>query len=232
MIDRPRITAVVGAALSITLAIAATAEEPAQPDLLQGFRMDPPWAVPLERPASHDTVWLGTHGAAATLGEAECVSCHDETACVDCHAGAGAPLTVHAPGWLLTHGSSEAAEGSTCGACHTPTRFCRSCHLQVGLGAESGYRPPTPVEVHPPGWVGAGAGAGHAIEARADLASCAGCHDGPTCASCHAEVNPHGIDFSARCRSLLRADGSTCAACHTDVSRVPFGALDGHPECR
>ena len=90
MIDRPRITAVVGAALSITLAIAATAEEPAQPDLLQGFRMDPPWAVPLERPASHDTVWLGTHGAAATLGEAECVSCHDETACVDCHAGAGA----------------------------------------------------------------------------------------------------------------------------------------------
>lgn len=220
------------AVLALAAAVVARAQDASGPSPLDGFRVDPAWVPVVAPPASHDeALWETTHGAAAAVGgDGDCASCHVEETCASCHASENVAVAVHPAGYVVLHGS-DAADTASCTSCHTPSRFCRSCHLEAELGGETGARPPAWASVHPTGWLEPGATDGHAREARLDLLSCVGCHDGDECVRCHIDVSPHDMAFVDRCGPMLRAGEPTCARCHTPASRLPLEALRRLPGC-
>lgn len=194
------------------------------PGLLDGLRSPPPRgraAMPM--PSSHTPAFLRNHGAAVGApGEQACASCHTESQCSDCHAGLGAPVTLHPPGYLLLHGPEAVRNAATCASCHTPTRFCQSCHMDANVLPRPDAAPRPGTTIHPPGWLDPTAAVHHGTEARRDLLQCASCHTGESCASCHVDINPHGASFVQRCGRMLDAAAPTCAQCHTPGSRLPL----------
>lgn len=213
---------------------AARGQHDPGPGLFDGFRTDPAWSpsATTERPASHDAMWEVAHGAAANGPGADCASCHTETSCASCHAAANVPSAVHPAGYVLLHAGDATADSASCTSCHTPTRFCLSCHIESDLSGEPDRRPPAWAAVHPPGWLDPGSLTHHGAEARADLLSCASCHSGRECATCHIDINPHGVEFRSRCAPMLRSARPTCAQCHTTGSPTPLDALGDHPSCQ
>ncbi len=225
------------AALCCLIAATAFAED----GLFRGFRVDPAWApgagtsdpwlpTPV-RPVSHDAAWLTQHGAAAAAPGGDCLSCHVEDTCASCHAGANVAPSVHPAGYVMLHAGDALQDTASCASCHTTTRFCQSCHVEAALSGQPGWGPPTWANVHPPNWLDPAGLNNHAAEARSDLLSCASCHTGDECATCHISVNPHGSDFANRCRPMLQAAEPTCARCHTLNSTLPVDALREHPGC-
>lgn len=226
------------AAAGVALALVASGLADAQ-------RADDPWRnaviapnalspVPANtaRPADHDAAFLTTHGARLAAGDlADCASCHTEQSCADCHEGLVAPVSVHPVGWRIVHGFEATNDVASCATCHTATRFCASCHVESDIVSAPDRTPPPTLAAHPPTWMDPGAATNHADEARANLMSCASCHTGAQCATCHATINPHGPGFSDRCRRMLDAGAPTCARCHDGVSAMPVEALPGHPGC-
>jgi len=229
MIGARRILLVLGAAALAALAL-PDAHAQQHPDLWEQFRLDPEWAPDAARPSSHDDGWLDAHGAASTAGD--CASCHTEDSCENCHAGGATQTGIHPAGYLVIHGGDALADSSSCTSCHTTTRFCTGCHTEMELAGTNRSRPPAGVSVHPADWLEPDALINHATEARGDLLSCAGCHDGDSCMTCHIDVNPHGTEFLDRCASVLEAAEPTCASCHTRSSRTPIEVIRTIPGCR
>jgi hypothetical protein len=71
---------------------------------------------------------------------------------------------------------------------------------------------------HPPGF-----GTRHAAAARADIASCAACHDqgaASVCVDCHrvggVGGNPHPASWLSRHEAREIAGNGMCAACHAN----------------
>lgn len=232
---RKTLVAIALSALALLFAALANSDADAQdnPELWEQFRLEPAWAPASDRPESHDAGWLESHGAELGLGFAgDCASCHTEDSCATCHASGGMRTGLHPPGYVVLHGSDAIADRESCTSCHSTTRFCTGCHTQMGLAGTNSSRPPAGVRVHDDDWLTPTALANHASEARADLLSCAGCHDANTCASCHIDVNPHGHEFIDRCASMLEAAEQTCAACHTRSSRSPIEVIREVPGCQ
>ena len=213
---------------------ASTADEELTP--LQNPSVLGPWdrsTTPRReaRPADHDALWLQRHGAAALAMQGQsCATCHTERECSQCHAGLSAPPTVHPPGYALLHGIDALRDTQSCASCHSVTRWCATCHVQGGIDGPRST--PALTAVHPPHWLDVGHPGNHAEEARRNLLSCAGCHSGDSCATCHAHINPHGHGFDRRCHGLLRRNEATCARCHTPQSPLPVESLRRHPACQ
>ncbi len=208
-------------------------------ELWEQFRMEPAWAPESDRPESHDAGWLERHGAEIGLGSlgddlaaTDCASCHTEDSCASCHASSGMRTGVHPPGYVVLHSGDALAGQDSCSSCHSPTRFCTGCHSQMELAGTNSSRPPAGVRVHDEDWLTPTALVNHASEARADILSCAGCHDANTCVSCHIDVNPHGDEFLDRCAMMLESAEQTCAACHTRSSGTPIEVIREVPGCR
>jgi hypothetical protein len=188
--------------------------------------------VEASMPASHlvhEPGWDRSHGTAATSAADLCATCHGERFCAGCH-GATTPAlaatrffddpthpSAHRAGFFARHGDQARAEPASCTTCHAQER-CLGCHQEqqvAPLGGATGLVG----SPHPPGWVGAGAGANeHGREARRDPVSCASCHSGPgeaLCVSCHVVGGiggtPHPPGWSS---TLDRLRDTPCRACH------------------
>ena len=144
---------------------------------------------------------IGAHWSGFHLGHPisdrsqfnHCASCHENTLCINCHAGiaAGDLMDIpHRQGW------SNPVSG-------TPhflfnTSQCQACHPGSVLPSTL--------------WSNV-----HAQEARQNLSTCQVCHPGADiCLTCHSTqsgllVNPHPVDWNTRKDTV---DSTACATCH------------------
>jgi hypothetical protein len=163
------------------------------------------------------------HRQATRLGglDAECSTCHQQSFCAQCHAGAplislgqSAPMgepspkategkdspkqmtlqMVHPMNYRFMHSIDARAKSTECATCHSAEEFCVGCHATEDKLAP-GQVPASHIAA---GFttIGVGSGGGrHAQLARRDIESCVSCHDvrggDPVCVTCH--VDPDGI---------------------------------------
>lgn len=163
------------------------------------------------------------HKFAAMAPGANCMMCHDNTTCQECHV-ANAVMTegntmdnyyrpgegsnsvdgpkvqklsrVHDLNFRFTHGMDFKGKASDCQTCHQTETFCSTCHSQQGGDyASAGFVPVSHTKTNFV-TIGIGSGGGeHALMAKRDLGNCASCHDA-------AGADP------------------VCVQCHTDADGI------------
>lgn len=168
--------------------------------------------VGLERelPSSHSPgSFQLDHGVLAAAEPQQCESCHTRRFCADCHDAPASP-GFHPPNFTAQHASAAYGRRLECSTCHETRTFCRSCHIQQGMGAEGrldpGFHDAQPI------WL-----LRHAQAARQELESCTSCHTQKDCLQCHSQlgafgVNPHGPNFDAA--RVQKRNPLICFACH------------------
>jgi hypothetical protein len=175
----------------------------------------------------HAANFLRIHGQMAKTDAETCAACHEQTMCAECHAATTRPVKpdiewpekvsaafIHRGDYVSRHTIDVQADPASCRRCHG-SAYCDACHLEQGVSQRSastvGGRNP-----HPANWF---AGNVHGPEARANIVSCAGCHDQgaqSTCVSCHRNVNPHPPGWGARHNKTSDvSNNSMCRICHT-----------------
>ena len=181
------------------------------------------------RGAQHDLAFVTEHAGIAKANPQLCASCHDDEACLDCHAGPIKPMRLHADDYLTTHALDARANTQDCSSCHRLQSECRACHLRVGVtsqGEEGAFGVGSALRFHPGSWSGPPGGPqGHALPAQRNISTCASCHSEDSCLACHAttgaampglNASPHGAGFatSARCSALVARNRRVCLKCH------------------
>lgn len=172
-------------------------------------QLDP--AGPGISPPFHGEGFVDSHGAAASLGQPDCMGCHTENTCMSCHEGQSSPA-FHPMNFLASHGPEAYGRISDCSSCHSTEAFCRECHVGLGFQTEGGGLLSTPFHNDQAVWV-----LGHAQAARQDLESCVSCHQQTDCLSCHSAssgwgISPHGSGFDAS--DLGGKSSINCSLCH------------------
>ncbi len=216
-------------------------------------------------PQSHKTAdFFENHKFAADMGNQECAVCHDNNFCEDCHT-ATVMITetntasdfytpysphkyidnknqqqitrVHDLNFRFTHGIDAKVKRDQCATCHQPETFCVECHSSEGGDFALGGVVPYSHTLNNFLTVGVGTGGGeHAILAKRDIESCAGCHDtqggDPTCILCHIDTdgikgtNPktHANSFMMDAEGDWHSDdGSLCFNCHVNTRTAGIG---------
>jgi Cytochrome c7 and related cytochrome c len=187
-----------------------------------------------------------------------CLSCHehrrdyDAGRCRACHLDLKryplAPVAAfsHAGDFVHEHARPARAADATCAECHEQT-FCADCHART-VATKIETKMPERVGadfIHRDDFLGR-----HAIEARADEASCARCHGESFCQSCHTAQNltplganprdphPPGWSFPGSVQfhgPAARRDIASCASCHDQGARSVCvdchrsGGIGGNP---
>lgn len=172
--------------------------------------------VAARAPESHASFFFEeAHGTLAAADAASCTTCHTERYCVDCHDGP-ADGGYHAPGFVARHSAVAYGQEVECANCHDTVVFCRSCHVESGLGSQgrlgSGFHDAEPV------WL-----LRHGQAARQNLEGCVSCHEQRDCMQCHSalgsfQISPHPRDFDPE--AAWERNPRTCLACHV---RNPVG---------
>jgi hypothetical protein len=186
-----------------------------------------------------------------------CLSCHehqkeyDDGRCAVCHRDLSRyPLKPvadfsHQGNYVKEHGASARSSVETCAQCHEQT-FCTDCHAQtVSTRVELKYTERVAADfIHRNDFLSR-----HALEARADEASCRRCHGSSFCADCHAAQNltplaanprnPHPPGWAQpgpnNHGAAARRDVESCAACHDQgaqsicVTCHKVGGIGGNP---
>jgi len=146
----------------------------------------------------HRSDFQVSHPIAARTDPQLCISCHENSFCVDCHntfAPSDLALDSHRRGW---------SDITVAGASHAnfSENSCESCHQNSVLPSHE--------------W-----SARHSREARKNLMTCQACHpEGDVCLQCHGtvsglKINPHPADWDDFSERLERASGGkTCRKCH------------------
>lgn len=145
------------------------------------------------------------HKFLANAVDANCVMCHDNQSCNDCHVATNvitevnlnndfyqpyypsnytdgtklqAIRRVHDLNYRFTHGMESKGKTAECQSCHQVETFCANCHAAENTDfAVSGIIPASHLK---PNFftIGVGTGGGeHAILARRDIERCTSCHD-------------------------------------------------------
>jgi hypothetical protein len=180
-------------------------------------------------PQDHEVVSFSKmHKFAAQEFNANCVMCHDNQSCEDCHVATtgitetntlndfyqpyypsnfvdGAKVQtitrVHELNYRFSHGIDSHGKTSECQTCHQVETFCVECHQSENEDFAFGGIVPVSHLKSSFKTIGVSSGGGdHAILAKRDIESCVSCHD----------VN--GAD-------------PTCITCHLD----PDGIKGNHP---
>lgn len=150
--------------------------------------------------------FIKVHKFNANKLDANCVMCHDESSCMDCHTATNVMTEnntrdnfympyiqstfkdgakqqkitrVHSLDFRFSHGIDAKGKLSDCQTCHQTETFCAECHNPSTNGdyALNGIVPMTHLK---PGFVTIGVGTGggeHAKLARRDMNNCVACHD-------------------------------------------------------
>lgn len=178
----------------------------------------------LTMPPSHTADWISNHASAASMGAPNCSTCHTETFCSDCHAGAAKP-DFHPADFVTRHATEAFANENECASCHSREAFCRDCHTGLGMAASGS----TGASFHDaqPDWLLA-----HGQAARQDLESCTTCHEQRSCLRCHSaktgwRVNPHGSGFDGD--DVAGKSTQACAICHFSLPTEMEGGESGEP---
>ena len=187
-----------------------------------------------------------------------CLTCHkadyDNGRCNKCHKDLShfplEPITsfTHLGDYVKNHSGDARAAADRCATCHETT-FCTDCHARtVAMKIEE--RLPERVNaffIHRNDYIGK-----HAIEAKAEPATCRRCHGTSFCEDCHAVQNltplaanprdphPSGWSFPGSASfhgTAARRDIVSCAACHdqgaksicVDCHKVGGVGGDPHP---
>lgn len=145
------------------------------------------------------------HKFMANAVDANCVMCHDNQSCNDCHVATNvitevnlnddfyqpyypsnftdgtklqAIRRVHDLNYRFTHGMESKGKTAECQSCHQVETFCANCHSSKNTDfAVSGIVPSSHLK---PNFftIGVGTGGGeHAILAKRDIERCTSCHD-------------------------------------------------------
>jgi Cytochrome c7 and related cytochrome c len=184
-------------------------------------------------PQSHKSAdFIHSHKFAASEFNANCVMCHDNHSCEECHVGTtmltekntaddfyppSAPTNsvdgakqqqvtrVHELDYRFTHGIDAKNKTSECQTCHSIDEFCSQCHQADNQDfAMSGIEPASHLK---PNFktIGVGSGGGeHAILAKRDIESCIACHD-------------------------VQGADPTCITCHVDNDGIKGTNPKTHP---
>lgn len=163
------------------------------------------------RPDDHTADFMLTHKQiVAASSSTNCVFCHAEESCVECHQGSRDLRTVkkkdfigsmgnrlggdqvmvlesaHALDYLFTHRFDAKARTSECQSCHESQTFCGTCHAE-------GSKTMRPAWHDVAGFTSGPAPTLHSRLAKKDMENCASCHQvegfDVTCVRCH---NPDG----------------------------------------
>lgn len=170
----------------------AATRDPVGPDPVRALALGPPssYRHEIQAPVSEEPVRPGD-----TLPPAR---------------GEAGASGFHPPNYSVRHAADAWGRTLECASCHSTEVFCRSCHLESGVGspgmAGPGYHDAVPM------WLFR-----HGRAARQGLESCASCHRETQCLQCHStigafRVSPHGPDFDPE-RTRSR-NGQTCFLCH------------------
>ncbi len=186
------------------------------------------------KPQSHkSSSFISLHKFSARSIEANCVMCHDDKSCEDCHV-ANRVMTetntsadffqpysptnngldgikqqkitrVHDLNYRFTHGIDAKGKNAECQTCHEVETFCSTCHQ--ANNADYSIGGVAPASHLKPNFttIGVGTGGGeHAILARRDIESCAACHD-------------------------VQGADPTCITCHLDSDGIQGTNPQTHP---
>jgi len=184
-------------------------------------------------PQDHKVVsFAKTHKFAAQEFNANCVMCHDNQSCEDCHvATTGITETntlndfyqpyypsnfvdgvkvqainrVHELNYRFIHGMDSRGKTAECQTCHQIETFCAECHQAENEDfAFSGIVPATHLKSTFKTF-GVGSGGGdHAILAKRDIERCMSCHD-------------------------VNGSDPTCVTCHFDADGIKGTNPKTHP---
>lgn len=146
-----------------------------------------------------------THKFMAGSPTADCMTCHDNSSCEECHNGttsitesntannfytpyggqalySGRKLQkiqkAHELNYRFTHGIDAKSKSADCSSCHQVETFCGECH--TGAGEDYALAGVIPTSHGKSNFITLGVGSGgglHAQLARRDIESCASCHD-------------------------------------------------------
>lgn len=201
-------------------------------------------------PMTHTPDWKLIHKHVSNAIESECMTCHEENYCQDCHTGArllevgnedkdyvnpSIPSSegkknmvlqrVHELNYRYTHGIDANDKKLNCSFCHQETQFCVRCHQE-----EEKINILKPSWHSGPDWgaiveaVGSGGGR-HARLAKRDIERCAACHDSqgedPVCLMCHRDFLP-GRGNDLRTHFIGMFSGAGEGAWHVDEGSICF----------
>lgn len=186
---------------------------------------------------------LGCHEHKQEFNDGRCNSCHTDLWRYKLRPET---LFAHQSDFVRRHGPMARSSADSCAQCHDQN-FCADCHSKtVALPVEVKFSEDVWTNfIHRGDFVGR-----HAIEARADQASCAKCHGTSFCDSCHTAQNltpagtnprnphPPGFSFPGSPSShgpLARRDIASCASCHDQgpksncIACHQVGGIGGNP---
>jgi len=156
---------------------------------------------------NHDSKFVRDHRSLAVKVGSNCIQCHNQPWCLDCHQGGGIGTDLsadtsgriydaksHRSDFVYMHPAKALENMQSCNQCHDQ-KYCNACHglYKGGLWKKSHSI--------------SGAGqtlvwsAEHASEARGNLSSCKTCHsDGTVCLRCHSitsgwKIEPPSMDI-------------------------------------
>ena len=151
---------------------------------------------PLEAVGSmqHQGDWLSDHGLLAQSKATQCLQCHPQQSCSECHSRLAPEvparlfpervqsLQLHRADFASSHGIEARADGSLCMRCHSFNAgdFCGDCHQRQNL-TPTGRNPRNP---HPSGYAIPGNGSFHGTDARLHIETCVACHDQGGASNC------------------------------------------------
>lgn len=170
---------------------------------------------------NHDVTWLRSHRLSAERGESNCIECHKQSFCLDCHTGGGidAKLSTrnytrdyvpksHRSDFLELHPLSAKSSPQSCNRCHDQ-KYCTSCHAQFkneDLQFQSHRRQFRDIPLSSVG----------PIHASFTAAQCQSCHPGGLLPS-HRWAADHAVEARRNLRACQTChdQGDVCITCHS-----------------
>ncbi len=173
---------------------------------------------------NHQAAWNAEHRLIAVKADAPCVDCHDQSWCLDCHAGGGIDRDLHTPqastggpdlmpkshrsGWIEIHPIFSNDNPASCNRCHDAS-FCVACHGR--------FRPQElQFQSHRRGWSDLSAAPGGARHSTFPPDSCLTCHPGSVLpakewTAAHAREARRNLPSCQACHP----EGDVCLKCHS-----------------
>lgn len=134
-------------------------------------------------PDNHTLDWSRIHGLTVnSITEQNCVLCHSQVTCDNCHQLQQFEPKVHSVSYILSHGFDARAAVTDCSTCHHIGDDCRQCHRQNHIW---------PMDHNLANWVQLPSlgerGGLHSEEAMSEPEVCIACHEpaAEACTGCH-----------------------------------------------
>lgn len=170
---------------------------------------------------NHDAEWLKTHRLPAARGQSNCIECHVQVFCLDCHTGGGidAQLSTrnylrdymprsHRNDFLELHPLKAKTSPQSCNRCHDP-KYCTSCHARFKNEDRQFQSHRRQFRDRPLSSIGPN-------HSNFTTAQCQNCHPGGLLLS-HKWAGDHAIEARRNLRACQTChdQGDVCITCHS-----------------